>query len=97
MPQEALEGGWQILKLPLKSSPPAPAPAYQQITHLQQSLTDLQAKIAEQKTELHASTSRVQHIAEKAVESASMARAYQGVSDLAMEQARQPERSKPTE
>ena len=70
---------------------------HQQITHLQQSLTDLQAKIAEQKAELHASTSRVQHIAEKAVEGASMARAYQGVSDLAMEQARRPERSKPTE
>ena len=70
---------------------------HQQIAHLQDSLKDLQSKIAEQKTELHASTTRVQHIAEKAVEGASMARAYQSVSDLAMEQARRPERSKPAE
>ena len=69
----------------------------QSIGHLRETIEDLQAKIEEQKREISASGARVQHIAERAVEGASMSRAYSSLNDLAMEQARRPERQKPGE
>ena len=69
----------------------------QRVEHMRQRAEELDAKLAEQRAELESSSARVQTIAEKAVEGASMARAYQSVNDLAMEQARRPERAKSTE
>ncbi len=78
-----LEGEWE-LKL-----------ARQQIEHLERGLEQRDAKLAEQRAQLDAASLRVQAIAERAVEGASLNQAFRSVNDIALEQARRPDPSTP--
>jgi len=63
----------------------------ERIKHLESTIAGHEAKIAELKSDLGSAVSRVQQIADKAVEGASLNRAFQSVNQIALEQARRPD------
>ncbi len=63
----------------------------ERVKHLQEGLAGRDEKLAELKAELAAALRQVQQLAEKTVEGASLARAFQSVNQIALEQARRPD------
>ena len=62
--------------------------------HLEESIADRDTKIGELKKDLDRTTSQVQQIAAKAIDGSSVRQAYQSVNEIALEQARRPQKSK---
>jgi len=63
----------------------------ERIKHLDSTISSQEAKITELKQDLGSAVSKVQQIADKAVEGASLTRAFQSVNQIALEQARRPD------
>ncbi len=65
----------------------------QKIEHLEQTVSNLEKKISELNKDLHMAQTQVNEVAKKAIEGASLNKAFQSVNTIALEQARTPDNS----